>query len=75
MDNKIFKKDHKRYKFDYLIETDGVGASIIFVHKSYKRVGNNPKVKKEDTVFLDYVDDLKDEKLDAIKQKKIVGVN
>jgi len=66
---KIFKFNNKEgYKFHFLIETDGVGCSILLSKKIEKNLENN-KIKEK------YIQDLTDVELILLKDKKLVGID
>ena len=72
MNHKIFKKQHKKNYRMSSLSTDGIGVSITF-----KKVGitknncNNDHIENNDF----YLEDLIDEDLEIIKNKKIVCVD
>lgn len=69
LDTTIFRK--KNYRFNYTIETDGVGVSLLFVHKDYEKFG-----KKEDKEqFNNEIDFKTIEDLDVLKYQNIVGLD
>lgn len=66
LDKKVFKS--KNYVFNYTIQTDGVGVSILLVRKDLKhkpKDTNNEKYK--------YVEEIKD--IEKYKDRNIVGVD
>lgn len=70
MDHKIFTQS-KDYIFNYTLQTDGIGVSLLFRHISIKDQKYGHKRKKlidEDT----YVDDLTIDQLNILQNKKIV---
>jgi len=67
-ERKIFNFNKKGYKFHYLIETDGVGCSILLSKKIEKNLGNN-KIKEK------YIQDLTDSELISLKDKTLVGID
>jgi hypothetical protein len=71
MNKKLFTS--KDYVFNYTIQTDGVGVSLLFKHKSMvdKKYGTKSKVKEVDT-SIPYIDDLSDAQIEIMKSKKIV---
>jgi hypothetical protein len=85
MDSKAFRRNG--WKFNYLIETDGVGCSIIFtkdiiVEKKKKKKKNKKNAENEDDDEDNgkgngprFLDSLSDEKLAELKKKHVVGVD
>jgi len=69
MNKRIFKEG--QYCFNYTIQTDGIGASLLFKHKSIKDKKYGTKVKEvQDDIH--YIDDLDEKHLQTIKDKRIV---
>lgn len=62
MDKKVFKNKH--YKFDYLIETNGISVSLLFFKEGER------KEKKEFNL-----EDLSEEEKESFKKRNIVGVD
>jgi len=71
IDNKVFKRNG--YKFNGIIQTDGVGVSISFKHIS---VINKKHIKaKKQSLDLSYIDDLLQTDINKLKTKKIITVD
>jgi transposase len=71
---KGFKKGHGWYRFNRMIDTDGVSCSIVFIRSDLfgKRYNdNNNFVPKEEQ----YIDDLPAEQLRQLSSRKIVGID
>lgn len=69
MDKKVFRQ--REFRFNYTIQTDGVGTSILFAHQSLpeNKYGHKiTEVKNE----LHYIDELSDEQLEELNKKKII---
>jgi hypothetical protein len=68
-ERKCFTKKH--YTFHHMIETDGIGCSIILLRNDLigKRVNNKKNISNEK-----YIDEL-EEKLEDLQNKKIVGID
>ena len=73
MNNKIFTQS-KDYVFNYTLQTDGISCSLLFKHISIKdkKYGHTTKKIIDDDI---YIDDLSNEQLDNLKNKKIVSVD
>ena len=72
MNKKVFREGE--YSFNYTIQTDGIGASLLFKHSSIKDKGYGSKVK-EFQDDISYIDDLNEKQLQTIKDKKIVSAD
>lgn len=64
MDKKIFRPS-RDYIFNYTIQTDGIGSSLLFKHISLKD-------KKFGSNDIPYIDDLSDYQIEIIKKRKMV---
>ena len=79
--NRIFNLDlrifhHKRYLFNYTLQTDGVGVSLLFVHREYdKKKKVHPEFNEGEEMGLSYVDELNEEDLKFLKNKNVVGID
>jgi len=72
LDLRVFKV--KNYKFNFTLQTDGIGVSMLFTHKLHrKRCKSCPDCEVEPVDHFPYVEDLKDEELADLKNKKIIG--
>ena len=71
LDKRVFKR--KRYKFNFMMQTDGVAVSLTFVHKEYtgKKTCPNCCTNEEDSYT--YVDQLSDSDVAVMKERNIVG--
>jgi hypothetical protein len=69
MNKKIFTS--KDYVFNYTLQTDGVGVSLLFKHKTLVDKKYGSKVKEVDT-SIPYIDDCSEEQLEVLKTKKII---
>ena len=69
MNKKIFTS--KDYVFNYTLQTDGVGVSLLFKHKSMVDKKYGSKVKEVDT-NIPYIDDCSEAQLEILKNKKII---
>jgi len=69
-DKKIFK-DSGEYTFNYSLQTDGIGCSILFKHNSIKDKKFGQRI---DSVFntIPYIDDLNNIQTENLKTKKII---
>jgi len=70
MNNKVFRHSTE-YEFNYTLQTDGIGASILFKHYSIKDKKYGRKVKTVNNT-IPYIDDLSNYQLELLKNKKIV---
>ena len=68
MNKSIFKQ--KNYEFNYTLQTDGIGCSLLFKHNKFK----DKDIKSNDfqSNDLPYIEDLSDIQLEEMKNKKIV---
>ena len=68
MNKSIFKQ--KDYEFNYTLQTDGIGCSLLFKHNKFK----DKDIKSNDfqSNDLPYIEDLSDIQLEEMKNKKIV---
>jgi hypothetical protein len=69
MNKKVFTS--KDYVFNYTLQTDGVGVSLLFKHKTIVDKKYGSKVKEVDT-SIPYIDDCSPEQLEVLKTKKII---
>jgi len=70
-DLKIFRQ--KNYKFNYTIQTDGVGVSLLFVHKDYTGNSSCINCKVKDDYDITYLYEYTKEQLEIQKNKTIIG--
>jgi hypothetical protein len=70
--NTIIFRQSKDYLFNYTIQTDGIGTSLLFKHISIKDKKYGGKVKSVDN-SIHYIDELSNNQLDILKTKKIVS--
>jgi len=70
MDTKIFKQ--KNYKFNFTLQTDGVGCSLLFEHNNYtgKHCQN---CSTDENYSYNYIDDYSKDETDKLKDRKIIG--
>ena len=70
MNKKLFRKTND-YSFNYTLQTDGIGCSLLFVHRNAKDKKYGVRL---DSIIesIPYIDDVSEEQLDILKQKKIV---
>lgn len=73
MNKRIFRQS-KDYLFNYTIQTDGIGTSLLFKHISIKDKKYGGKIKSVDN-SIHYIDELSDYQLDILKTKKIVSAD
>jgi hypothetical protein len=68
MNKSIFKQ--KDYEFNYTLQTDGIGCSLLFKHNNFK----DKFIKSNDfpSNDLPYIEDLSDEQIELMKTKKII---
>ena len=68
MNKSIFKQ--KDYEFNYTLQTDGIGCSLLFKYNKFK----DKDIKSNDfqSNDLPYIEDLSDIQLEEMKKKKIV---
>jgi len=68
MNKSIFKQ--KDYEFNYTLQTDGIGCSLLFKHNNFK----DKFIKSHDfpSNDLPYIEDLSDEQIELMKTKKII---
>jgi hypothetical protein len=72
--NKKLFHPNSEYVFNFTIQTDGVGCSLLFCHKSIasKKYGQNIEKVEKDFVYLD---DLTEYQLENLQKKKLVSVD
>ena len=70
MDTKIFKQ--KNYHFNFTLQTDGIGCSLLFEHNDYtgKYCQN---CSTDENYSYKYIDNYSKEETDKLKKRKIVG--
>lgn len=73
LDNRIFRQ--KNYHFNFTLQTDGVGVSLLFVHRNYNGRKSCPCCATDDTYPFYYIEDLHDSQLESFKEKNIVGAD
>ena len=68
MNKSIFKQ--KDYEFNYTLQTDGIGCSLLFKHNNYK----DKNIRSDDfpSNDLPYIEDLSDSQIELMKTKNIV---
>ena len=68
MNKSIFNQ--KNYIFNYTLQTDGIGCSLLFKHNNYK----DKNIKSEDfpSNDLPYIEDLSEEQIEEMKSKHVV---
>lgn len=71
LDKRIFHQ--KNYRFNYTMQTDGVGVSLLFVHKQYSGKRNCPTCDTQQEYNFDYIEDLPKEELSELEDKNIIG--
>jgi hypothetical protein len=65
--------DDNKYKFHYMIETDGVGCSILLIRKDLE--GKKLRSPKVSLNTEKYIDELNEMDYDRLKTKKVVGID
>jgi hypothetical protein len=76
LDLKVFKKKH--YDFAYMIQTDGIGTSLLFIHRNSPKIAKGRKKVSEPALDLDEftnVQNLTTEQINELKKRKVVGVD
>uniref|UniRef100_A0A6C0CSH1 Transposase n=1 Tax=viral metagenome TaxID=1070528 RepID=A0A6C0CSH1_9ZZZZ len=73
LDKRIFRQ--KNYHFNFTLQTDGVGVSLLFVHRDYNGRKSCPCCATDDSYPFHYVEDLYDEQLESLKGRNIVGAD
>ena len=73
LDKRIFRQ--KNYKFNFTLQTDGVGVSLLFVHRDYNGRKSCPSCATDDSYPFHYVEDLHEEQLENLKGRNIVGAD
>ena len=72
LDKRVFHK--KRYRFNFMLQTDGVAVSLNFVHKEYTGKKTCPiSVQTEEDNSYAYIDQLSDSDIEIMKGRNIVG--
>jgi hypothetical protein len=71
LDKRVFYK--KRYRFNFMMQTDGVAVSLNFVHKEYTGKKTCPNCCTEEDDSYAYVDQLSDSDMEIMKGRNIVG--
>ena len=69
--NKRIFKDKGKYAFDYLINTDGISATLSFFKIGAKKYTNNEIFKKKEDNEIPYIDELTIDQLNRIKNQTI----
>lgn len=69
-----FRCKNGQYQFSYMIETDGVGCSILLVNKDVAGVKYKPKEKSGPPVDL-YLDNLGEQERVRLRDKKMVAID
>jgi hypothetical protein len=70
MNSNIFKSSND-YLFNYTLQTDGIGCSLLFKHESIKDKKYGGKIKLVDN-SIPYIDDLSEYQFNILRTKKIV---
>lgn len=65
--------DDYKYKFHYMIETDGVGCSILLIRKDLE--GKKPRSPKVSLNTEKYIDELSKKDYERLGTKKVVGID
>ena len=73
LDKRIFRQ--KNYNFNFTLQTDGVGVSLLFIHKNYNGRKSCPCCSTDDTYPFNYIEDLHDSQLELLKGRNMVGVD
>ncbi len=66
--NKKVFQENKDYRFNYKIQTDGVGVSITFIDKRFFNKNPPKQKKKKDVNEFDYFEDLTQEQMNDLKE-------
>lgn len=70
MKKRIFRKQ-TNYTFNYTMQTDGVGCSLLFVRNDYKEKKYGIRIETYEE-SIPYIDDISEYQLEILKQKKII---
>lgn len=73
LDNRIFRQ--RNYKFNFTMQTDGVGVSLLFIHKNYNGRKSCPCCSTDDSYPFYYIEDLHKNHLESLQEKNIVGAD
>jgi hypothetical protein len=73
LDNRIFRQ--KNYHFNFTMQTDGVGVSLLFIHKSYNGRKSCPNCVTDDSYPFYYIEDLHESQLESLKGRNMVGAD
>lgn len=75
LDLPIFHQN--RYDFNFTLQTDGIGASLLFTNKNYKKFRSKSDSSgfTKQAVSVPYVHTLSDQELDDLKSYHIVGAD
>lgn len=65
--------DEYKYKFHYMIETDGVGCSLLLIRKDLE--GKKLRSPKVSLNTEKYIDELNETDYERLKTKKVVGID
>jgi hypothetical protein len=70
LNKRIFRKQNS-YSFNFTLQTDGVGCSLLFIRNEYKdkKYGSRIESIKEN---ISYIDDISNEQIEILKSKNIV---
>jgi len=71
MNMKIFNPQ-KEYIFNYTLQTDGIGCSLLFRHRSIEDKKHGQRVDSFE-INIPYIDNLSDDQFAILKNKKIVS--
>ena len=78
--NRLFNLDkcvfrQKNYHFNFTLQTDGIGVSLLFVHRDYNGRKSCPCCATDDSYPFHYVEDLHDEQLENLQGRNMVGAD
>jgi hypothetical protein len=77
LNKKIFgfstnKKKQPEYLFNFTLQTDGVGCSLLFKHRTMEDKVYGSKVEQYERPPIPYIDELNDYQNEVLKTKKII---
>lgn len=73
LDNRIFRQ--RNYHFNFTLQTDGMGVSLLFIHKDYNGRKSCSCCSTDNTYPFYYMEDLHESQLESLQSKNIVGTD
>jgi hypothetical protein len=73
LDKRVFRQ--KNYYFNFTLQTDGIGVSLLFVHRNYNGRKSCSCCSTDDTYPYHYIEDLSNDQLGDLEGRNIVGAD